>query len=240
VWAFPVKYKLALRDVMKYYSSVFTLWLIIVFSTNIFAQSTIQDSSNHSIQLFLVDDVSIAYMYNFSGVFSFRVSTNISGFFKDRKTEVREYNSNNGQLSQTIIQTNKTSEQEFTLFTNFFYRFPFPKLTLYAGIGPLFGINVKTSDWSIERYVDDGYNIDRSSDTDKYFLAGGSIVLGIEVSIINNIMLLAEYEASAAYHWSNFEAERTNSDGVKIPYESEENFWEYKLNSIKLGFGIYL
>jgi hypothetical protein len=221
-------------------NAVKSLVIFILLSPNTFPQSNVQDSSKHSIQLFLVDDVSIAYMYNFSDVFSFRVSTNISGFFKDKKTEVKEYNSNNGQISHTTIEKNKTSEQEFTLFTNFFYRIPFSKLSLYAGIGPLFGINVKTSEWSAEHYSDNGSNIYRSSNTDEFFLAGGSIVLGIEVHIINNIMLLAEYEATATYHWSNFEAERINVDGVKIPYEREENFWQFELNSIKIGFGIYL
>ena len=225
---------------MKYYSSVFTLWLITLFPTIIFSQSTIQDSSKHSIQLFLVDDVSIAYMYNLTNEFSFRVSTNLSGYFKDNNTEVREYNSNNGQISTTTIEKNKTSEQEYALFTNLFYRISFQKLSLYSGIGPLFGINVKTTEWSAERFSEIGYNIYKNSNTDKFYFAGGSIALGIEVQIINNIMLLAEYEATATYHWNNFEAERINVDGVKIPYEKEENFWEYKLNSIKLGFGIYL
>ena len=115
---------------MKYYSSVFTLWLITLFSTIIFSQSTIQDSSNHSIQLFLVDDVSIAYMYNLTNAFSFRVSTNLSGYFKDNNTEVREYNSNNGQISTTTIEKNKTSEQEYALFTNLFYRIYYFTLAL--------------------------------------------------------------------------------------------------------------
>ena len=53
-------------------------------------------------------------------------------------------------------------------------------------------------------------------------------------------MLLAEYEATAGYYWSNEEDERIDRDGQKIPREREESFWEYKLNSLKIGFGIYL
>jgi hypothetical protein len=225
---------------MKLIKPSFILILLFLTSVNANSQSNIQDSSDHSIQLFLVDDVSVAYMYNFSEDFSFRVSTDISGFFKDHNTEVREYENNSGEVSLLTILTNKASEQNFTLFTNFFYRFSLPKLVLYSGIGPFFGINLNFSEWTGEYISDDDYAIYGNSNTTKFFLAGGSIVLGIEIQLINNIMILAEYEATAGYHWSNEEDERTTRDGEIIPREREENFWEYKLNSLKVGLGIYL
>ena len=158
---------------MKLYKSSIILILLFIASGNALSQSNAQDSSDHSIQLFLVDDVSIAYMYDFSEDFSFRVSTDISGFFKDHNTEVREYENNSGEVSLLTILTNKTSEQNFTLFTNLFYRFSFPKLTLYSGIGPFFGINVTFSEWTGEYISDDDHTIFGNSRTTKFFLAGG-------------------------------------------------------------------
>lgn len=100
----------------------------------------------------------------------------------------------------------------------------------------------------LEYYQDesryDSYESDNSMEShrriDRYYnwYFGGSVILGIEAKIYDYLALLAEYEATLTWGWKDRNENYTSTSNVVT--KNENYFWEYKLNSIRIGIGVYL
>lgn len=219
--------------------------LLILIFTGIFniannAQAKEDSLSNHSLHFFILEQAKLAYKYNLTNVNAIRFCLDVGGLFK--KNTEKNIVIRNDQIDWSRKNRYEviTSRQFYSFTTNYIHKlFGKKRYNIYSGIGPM----VKLEYYQDEsRY--DSYESDNSMEShrriDRYYnwYFGGSVILGIEAKIYDYLALLAEYEATLTWGWKDRNENYTSTSNVVT--KNENYFWEYKLNSIRIGIGVYL
>jgi len=214
---------------------------LICFSQEVTQTDSSKENYNQALQFYIINQVIVAYKYNFSENSSVRFMINATGLFNNKDGDEIEYRE---QTTDTITNfLNRqiiTSNQFFEFKVHYLYQTSLHEIIkLYFGVGPFVNYRFRQDEQSQETYYpysDIRYNSSYKSN-ETIWNVGLSSLVGLECIVYKNINLFVEYEATLNYGWQNNDyyssGNTSNSDNNKY------DLWGYELKGIRLGIGIY-
>ena len=235
---------------MKNRTVLFVSFLLFVAVTLSFAQSP-TDSTKHQ-KTFVFPKKSLQFSvhtYNGLGTFEgglisakYHLSNTLAfRFGLDASMSMSNTNKKkDGFYGDSLNITNENqadiARNSFMFVSAFIHYFnPNDAFKLYAGIGPVFGVNFRSRN---TEYIDP-----QGSDSDNtltQYSVGLQTEYGLEWFFRKNMSLMAQYGFRVLYSWSSGEetSEHVYSNGEKDIYTTTINSWDFMLNTGITHFGV--
>lgn len=217
-----------------------TLLLPVSFSQTVVQKDSSNESYNHEIQFYIIDEIIAAYKYKFSDNSSLRLTLNVTGLLDKQNADEIEYRET---TTDTLIGTEKSESN----YTNHFFELKLQYLhsiqfedivEVYFGGGPFVSYNFTQNEDSYEVYYTQSQEIRKGygKRNSNLWYVGLSAVVGLEITVYKNINVFAEYEAAFQKGWRAVDQYSNNNNSYVN--NNEYDLWGYNLKGIRIGLGI--
>lgn len=228
-----------LKRIILYFLIILSSPQIDVFSQEIEKKDSTNESYNHEIQFYVINEIIAAYKYKFNDVSSLRLTFNVTGLLDDQNSEEIEYRET---ISDTLVGTEKResiySNHFFELKLQYLHSIRFENIVqLYFGGGPFVNYNFVQNENSYEVYdaasqeIRKGYGKSNSN----IWHVGLSAVIGLQLMVYKNINVFAEYEAMFQKGWRSVDQYSYNNTYV---VNNDYDLNGYYIKGIRIGFGV--
>ena len=185
-----------------------------------------------AIQLYLINEISLAYKYHLSHSSALRVQLDVSAHLSNNSVEykyVLKANDSTAKLDGVVIRDNSGALQITLDYV--FYLNPSDNFTVFLGLGPSFSYGRGI----VERTYDDKNVVYSQTNYDYKVGLLGSV--GMESLVFKNLRIIGQYDLSVLYGQSEIKTDGSYQNS----YSTERRINRFvQLSSIKLGIVLYL